>query len=102
MKIEQTKEELQLEKYDFLKEDKNLGSNIIILTLGGSYAYGTNNENRDLDIRGCALNSKTQILTNENFEQFVKVDCAKIAMKYGGGGHKGASRFSTERLLFET
>jgi hypothetical protein len=41
------------------------------LTLGGSYAYGTNNENSDLDIRGCALNSKAQILTNQKFEQFV-------------------------------
>ena len=48
-----------------------MGNNIIILTLGGSHAYGTDNENSDLDIRGCALNSKMQILTNENFEQFV-------------------------------
>lgn len=39
--------------------------------MDGSHAYGTNNENSDLDIRGCALNSKIQILTNENFEQFV-------------------------------
>lgn len=71
MKIEQIREKLQSEEYDFLSKDKNLGSNIIILTLGGSHAYGTDNENSDLDIRGCALNSKMQILTNENFEQFV-------------------------------
>lgn len=71
MNIEQIKEKLQSEEYDFLRRDKNLGSNIIILTLGGSHAYGTDNENSDLDIRGCALNSKMQILTNENFEQFV-------------------------------
>lgn len=71
MKIEQIKEKLQSKEYDFLRKDKNLGSNIIILTLGGSHAYGTDNENSDLDIRGCALNSKMQILTNENFEQFV-------------------------------
>ena len=71
MKIEQIKEKLQSEEYDFLRKDKNLGSNIIILTLGGSHAYGTDNEKSDLDIRGCALNSKMQILTNENFEQFV-------------------------------
>lgn len=56
--------------YDFLQKDKNLGDNIILLTVGGSHAYGTNNEHSDLDIRGCALNSKRQILTNENFEQF--------------------------------
>lgn len=70
MNIEQIKTKLQSTEYDFLRTDKNLGSNIIILTLGGSHAYGTNNENSDLDIRGCALNSKMQILTNENFEQF--------------------------------
>lgn len=71
MNIGQIKETLKSTEYDFLREDKNLGSNIILLTLGGSHAYGTNNENSDLDIRGCALNSKMQILTNENFEQFV-------------------------------
>lgn len=71
MNIEQIKEALKTSEYDFLREDKNLGDNIILLTLGGSHAYGTNNENSDLDVRGCALNSKMQILTNENFEQFV-------------------------------
>lgn len=71
MNIEQIKETLRSAEYDFLRTDKNLGNNIIILTLGGSHAYGTDNEDSDLDIRGCALNSKMQILTNENFEQFV-------------------------------
>lgn len=71
MTIEQIKDKLKSKEYDFLRTDKNLGDNIIILTLGGSHAYGTNNEGSDLDIRGCALNSKMQILTNENFEQFV-------------------------------
>lgn len=71
MTIEKIKEKLRGEEYDFLRKDKNLGNNIIILTLGGSHAYGTNTETSDLDIRGCALNNKMQILTNENFEQFV-------------------------------
>ena len=71
MTIEQIKDKLKSKEYDFLRTDKNLGNNIIILTLGGSHAYGTNNEDSDLDIRGCALNSKMQILTNENFEQFI-------------------------------
>ena len=70
MTSEQIKEKLKSDEYEFLRKDKNLGNNIIILTLGGSHAYGTNNENSDLDIRGCALNSKMQILTNEKFEQF--------------------------------
>ena len=71
MNIEQIKEKLKSEEYDFLRSDKNLGNNIILLTVGGSHAYGTDHEDSDLDIRGCALNSKMQILTNENFEQFV-------------------------------
>ena len=71
MNVEQIKEKLKSDEYGFLKTDRNLGNNIILLTVGGSHAYGTNNENSDLDIRGCALNSKKQILTNENFEQFV-------------------------------
>ena len=29
------------EKYNFLNEDKHLGSNIVLLGLAGSYAYGT-------------------------------------------------------------
>lgn len=46
MIIEQIKEKLRSEEYDFLRKDKNLGNNIIILTLGGSHAYGTNTENK--------------------------------------------------------
>lgn len=71
MDIEEIKNKLKSEEYSFLRENKNLGNNIILLTLGGSYAYGTNNEDSDLDVRGCTLNTKTQILTGENFEQFV-------------------------------
>lgn len=71
MNLEQITTKLKSDEYGFLKTDKNLGKNVIIITLGGSHAYGTDNENSDLDIRGCALNSKMQILTNENFEQFV-------------------------------
>lgn len=59
------------DNYEFLSTNEHLGSNIILLTLGGSYAYGTNVEGSDVDIRGCALNSKEEILTNKNFEQFV-------------------------------
>ena len=55
--------------YDFLRENKHLGGNIMLLGLGGSYAYGTNIEGSDLDIRGVALNSKSEILLGRDFEQ---------------------------------
>lgn len=59
------------EEYNFLRNDVHIKDRLILLGLGGSYAYGTNNEDSDLDIRGIALNSKEEILTNENFEQLV-------------------------------
>ena len=74
MTLEHIKRELKCEKYDFLREDKNLGSNIILLGLGGSHAYGTSNENSDLDIRGIATNSPRNILTGNDFEQVVDVE----------------------------
>lgn len=70
MTLEEIKKVVASDEYGFLRTDPHLGNNIILLGLGGSHAYGTNNENSDLDIRGCALNSKSDILTNQNFEQF--------------------------------
>ena len=71
MNIDEIKSLVQTPTYDFLRNNEHLGSNIILLTLGGSHAYGTNIEGSDVDIRGCALNTKEEILTNKNFEQFV-------------------------------
>lgn len=71
MNIRQIKNTLNQQEYEFLKTNPHLGNNIILLGLGGSHAYGTNTETSDLDLRGCALNSKEEILSNANFEQFV-------------------------------
>lgn len=61
-------------KYDFLKHNKHLGDNIILLALGGSYAYGTNKEGSDIDLRGMALNSKEEILLGKDFDEVVDRD----------------------------
>ena len=74
MNLEQIKEKLITNEYDFLREDKNLGNNIILLTLGGSHAYGVDKEGSDLDVRGIALNSKEDVLLGTDFEQVVNVD----------------------------
>lgn len=74
MTIENIKSMLKTSEYDFLSKNEHLGSNVILLTLGGSHAYGTNVEGSDVDIRGCALNTKEEILTNKKFEQFVNED----------------------------
>ena len=68
------KELLNTTEYDFLKINPHLGTNIILLGLGGSHAYGTNVEGSDVDIRGIALNSKEEILGSANFEQVVNED----------------------------
>lgn len=58
-------------EYDFLRDNEHLNNKIIFLTLGGSYAYGTNIEGSDIDIRGCALNSKNDLIGMGSFEQVV-------------------------------
>ena len=71
MTIQEIKKLLSTPQYEFLKTNPHLGNNIILLGLGGSHAYGTNVEGSDVDVRGCALNSAVEILTNEKFEQVV-------------------------------
>lgn len=74
MNLEQIKGKLNSEEYNFLRENPNLGSHIILLTLGGSHAYGMDKEGSDLDVRGIALNSKKDILLGTDFEQVVNVN----------------------------
>lgn len=74
MTIDQIKDKLKSTEYDFLRTDRNLDKHIIILTLGGSYAYGMNKEGSDLDMRGIALNGKSEILLGKDFEQVVDSD----------------------------
>lgn len=65
------KEILKTPEYEFLKTNPHLGKNIILLSIGGSHAYGTNVAGSDIDIRGIAINSKEEILGSANFEQVV-------------------------------
>lgn len=71
MTVEQIKDLLKTEAYDFLRTNGHLGNSIILLGLGGSHAYGTNVEGSDVDIRGIALNSKQDILCGHQFKQVV-------------------------------
>lgn len=74
MTIKRIKEKLKSAEYDFLRTNENLGSNIILLTLGGSHAYGMAKKDSDVDVRGISLNSKSDILLGADFEQVVDVD----------------------------
>lgn len=70
-----TREELQniiaSKPYDFLRTDPHLAGHLMYLTIGGSHAYGTNQEGSDIDIRGAALNSRDDLLGLGNFEHYV-------------------------------
>lgn len=67
MDIKEIKKKLNTEEYSFLKDEPKLNDNIMLLTLGGSIAYGTNIETSeyisDIDLRGVRLNSKEELLT---------------------------------------
>lgn len=73
MNLDEIKTAVNGTEYDFLKTNEHLGDNIILLGLGGSYAYGMNKQDSDIDIRAVALNSKKEILLGTDFEQVVDV-----------------------------
>ncbi len=70
MGMQYIKDKLNSGKYEFLRTDPHLGSNILILTLAGSIAYGTNVDTSDIDVRGVALETKQDIMGLSSFEQF--------------------------------
>lgn len=57
--------------YRFLHEHPNIANRIMFLAFGGSYAYGTNNAESDIDIRGCALPRESDLLGITHFDQYV-------------------------------
>lgn len=61
---------LKNQEYSFIKDNPRLGKKVILLGLAGSYSYGTNIENSDIDIRGITLNAKSDLLGLTNFEQY--------------------------------
>lgn len=64
---------LKAPEYDFLNSDEHLGKHVILLGLSGSYSYGTNNENSDIDVRGVTLNRKSDLIGLTAYEQYVDV-----------------------------
>lgn len=62
---------LKKEEYNFIHTNPRLGQNVILLGVGGSYSYGTNNDKSDLDIRGITMNTKSDLLGLTEYEQYV-------------------------------
>lgn len=65
------REVLSRPEYQFIQTNPHLGGSMLFATFGGSHAYGTNKPTSDIDIRGCALNSKRDLLGRTNFEQMI-------------------------------
>jgi len=58
-------------EYEFLGTNEHLKGKPVFLTFGGSHAYGTATAESDVDIRGCAFNSKQDLIGLGSFEQVV-------------------------------
>lgn len=71
---------LDTKEYDFLRTHERLGSRIMLLGLGGSYAYGTNYEHSDIDFRGVTLNLPSDLIGLTEFEQYE--DCGTDTVIY--------------------
>ena len=61
---------MNTEQYGFLRTNERLGDRIMLLGLGGSYAYGTNNAGSDIDFRGVTLQLPSDLIGLTEFEQY--------------------------------
>lgn len=61
---------LNTDEYDFLRTDPRLGSRIMLLGVSGSYGYGTNREDSDVDFRGVTLNMPSDLIGLTSFDQY--------------------------------
>ena len=74
-------------EYDFIRSNERLGDRIMLLGLGGSYAYGTNNEGSDIDFRGVTLAKWTAEVTHNHPERSRDssmkriYDCSSVTLK---------------------
>ena len=64
------KARLQTIEYDFIRNNERLGNRIMLLGVGGSYAYGTSNEDSDIDLRGVTLQIPSDLIGLTKFEQY--------------------------------
>lgn len=62
---------IQQPEYDFLRTNPHLGKNILLLGVGGSHSYGTNIPGSDVDIRGIAADTQSDLLGLSSFDQAI-------------------------------
>lgn len=69
-------------EHDFLRNNPRLGPRVILLGLGGSYAYGTSNERSDIDLRGITLNLPSDLIGLTEFEQYEDHDTDTVIYSF--------------------
>lgn len=66
--IHEIRDILRTKPYDFLRTNTYVVDKVMLLTLGGSYAYGTCTEDSDIDIRGIVVNPVSDIIGINNYQ----------------------------------
>lgn len=67
-------DKLNSSEYNFLREKDELKGKILYLVLSGSYGYGTNTENSDIDLRGFSIEGEDVLFKLGSFEQFEHIE----------------------------
>lgn len=73
------KELIKRPEYSWIEEYKD---RICFLTLGGSYAYGTDVEGSDIDLRGVILPTKEELIGLQHFEQKIDNETDSILYEF--------------------
>lgn len=80
--MDDIKEILNSEEYEFIRTNGHLGRNVILLGVAGSISYGTNIEGSDIDIRGITLNQKSDLIGLTQFDQYVDDDTDTVIYSF--------------------
>lgn len=82
MNVDELKKKVNTREYDFLRNDSRFGKNLFLLAVGGSYAYGVEDETSSINAIGIALNSKKEVLTGRAFDRFYDADTETVIFSF--------------------
>lgn len=89
---------LKQPEYDFIRKERRLGNNIMLLTFGGSIAYGTNGPASDIDIRGITAPLKEDILGSPFAERQEDIDNPSVV--FGSYGFEQFNDKGTDTIIY--
>lgn len=73
---------LNSSEYDFLRKNPRLGDRIMLLGVSGSYGYGTNRDDSDIDFRGVTSNLPSDLIGLTQFEQYEDVNTDTVVYSF--------------------